>query len=69
MDGRDWKMPIERSRTFLEECLAELRKVHWPTWEETRAATIAVIIGVVVVGVYLGLIDSVLSFVFTRVLS
>jgi len=68
MNGTDWKQPIERSRTFLEECWAELRKVHWPTWEETRAATIAVIIGVFVVGLYLGLIDSVLSFVFTRVL-
>jgi preprotein translocase subunit SecE len=63
---REW---VLGARAFFEECLAELRKVHWPTWEETRAATIAVIIGVVVVGVYLGLLDSVLSFVFTRVLS
>jgi preprotein translocase subunit SecE len=69
MNGTDWKQPIVRSRTFLEECWAELRKVHWPTREETRAATIAVIIGVIVVGAYLGLIDAVLSFVFTRVLS
>ena len=69
MNGTDWKQPIVRSRTFLEECWAELRKVHWPTREETRAATIAVIIGVVVVGAYLGLIDAALSFVFTRVLS
>ena len=68
MNGTDWKQPIERSRTFLEECWAELRKVHWPTREETRAATIAVIIGVVVVGAYLGFIDAALSFVFTRVL-
>jgi preprotein translocase subunit SecE len=68
MNGTDWKQPIVRSRTFLEECWAELRKVHWPTREETRAATIAVIIGVVVVGAYLGLIDAALSFVFTRVL-
>ncbi len=68
MNGTDWKQPIERSRTFLEECWAELRKVHWPTREETRAATIAVIIGVVVVGLYLGFIDAALSFVFTRVL-
>ena len=68
MNGIDWKQPVVRSRTFLEECLAELRKVHWPTWEETRAATIAVIIGVVVVGAYLGLIDAVLSVLFTRVL-
>ena len=43
MNGTDWKQPIARSRTFLEECWAELRKVHWPTFEETRAATIAVI--------------------------
>ena len=63
------KQPVTRSREFLEECWAELRKVHWPTREETRAATIAVIIGVIVVGAYLGLIDAVLSFVFTRVLS
>lgn len=68
MNGRNWKQPIERSRVFLDECWAELRKVHWPTREETRAATIAVLVGVVVVGVYLGLLDSVLSFVFTRVL-
>jgi preprotein translocase subunit SecE len=68
MNGTDWKQPIVRSRTFLEECWSELRKVHWPTREETRAATIAVIIGVVVVGAYLGLIDAALSFVFTRVL-
>ena len=47
MNGTDWKQPIVRSRTFLEECWAELRKVHWPTREETRTATIVVIIGVV----------------------
>ena len=69
MNGTDWKQPVARSRAFLEECWAELRKVHWPTREETRAATIAVIIGVIVVGAYLGIIDAVLSFVFTRVLS
>ena len=69
MNGTDWKQPVERSRAFLEECWAELRKVHWPTRDETRAATIAVIIGVIVVGAYLGMIDAVLSFIFTRVLN
>jgi len=69
MNGRDWKQPLVRSQAFLEECWGELKRVHWATWDETRAATLAVILGVIVVGVYLGLIDSVLSFVFTRVLS
>lgn len=68
MNGPDSiKQPIARSREFLEECWAELRKVHWPTREETRAATIAVIVGVVVVAVYLGAIDMVLSFLLTQV--
>jgi preprotein translocase subunit SecE len=62
---REW---YPRSREFLSECWAELRKVHWPTREETRAATIAVIVGVVVVSVYLGVVDWMLSSVITRVL-
>ena len=57
-----------RSREFLNECSSELRKVHWPTREETRAATIAVIVGVLVVSAYLGLVDWMLSSVITRVL-
>ena len=69
MNGTDWKQPIARSRAFLDECWAELRKVHWPTREETRMSTILVIAAVIFVGAYLGLIDMVLSFVFTRVLS
>jgi preprotein translocase subunit SecE len=60
---------VATSRRFLEECMAELRKVSWPTRDEARAATIAVIIGVVIVGIYLGGLDLVLSFLLTRVMS
>ena len=61
--------PIERSREFLEECWAELKKVHWPTRDETRAATIAVIIGVAVMALFLGVVDFALQFLLARVLS
>jgi len=61
--------PIERSRAFLEECWAELKKVHWPTREETRAATIAVIIGVAVMALFLGVVDYALQAIIQRVLS
>jgi preprotein translocase subunit SecE len=61
--------PIERSRAFLEECWAELKKVHWPTREETRAATIAVIIGVAVMALFLGVVDFALQAIIQRVLS
>jgi preprotein translocase subunit SecE len=61
--------PIERSRAFLEECLAELKKVHWPSREETRAATIAVLIGVAVMAVFLGVVDVLFQMIIQRVLS
>jgi preprotein translocase subunit SecE len=61
--------PIERSRAFLEECWAELKKVHWPTRDETRGATVAVIIGVAVMALFLGIVDFALQFLIQRVLS
>ena len=63
------KQPIARSREFLEECWAELKKVHWPARKETQAATIVVIIGVVIVGLYLGFVDFLLSLIIRRALS
>jgi preprotein translocase subunit SecE len=63
-----FQRPIERSRTFLEECWAELKKVHWPTREETRVATIAVIIGVAVMALFLGVVDYALQAIIARVL-
>ena len=63
------KQPVTRSREFLEECWVELKKVHWPTRQETQAATIVVIIGVTLVGIYLGIVDTVLSWIIQRALN
>jgi preprotein translocase subunit SecE len=57
------KQPVLRSRQFLEECWVELKKVHWPNRKETQAATVVVIIGVVIVALYLGLVDGALAWV------
>ena len=54
------KEPISRSRSFLEECWAELKKVHFPNRKETQAATVVVVVGVVIVALYLFFIDAVL---------
>ena len=63
------KQPVTRSREFLQECWVELKKVHWPTRQETQAATIVVIIGVTLVAAYLGIVDTVLSWIIRRALS
>jgi preprotein translocase subunit SecE len=59
---------ISRSRRFLEECWAELKKVTWPTRAETRGATIAVTVGVLIVATYLWAVDFVFSTIIKQVL-
>ena len=42
---------------YFREVMGELKKVVWPTREETRRLTIMVIIISIAVGVFLGAID------------
>lgn len=42
---------------WISDIVSELKKVTWPTWEESRHLTIVVSIVATVVGVSLGLID------------
>lgn len=51
------KKPLQ----FFVESKDELKKVVWPTRKQTLEMTIAVIIIVAIVGVYLGGIDYILS--------
>ncbi len=42
---------------FVADIIAELRKVTWPTFSETRYLTIVVVIVAVVMGLFLGGVD------------
>jgi preprotein translocase subunit SecE len=57
----DWIQKIQdgirQAATFFEESWQELKKVHWPSRKETYAATLVVIIVVVLVSIYLALVD------------
>jgi preprotein translocase subunit SecE len=46
---------------------AELRRVSWPSFAETRAATIAVIVASIIAAVLLGLFDVLWQFVTDRI--
>jgi preprotein translocase subunit SecE len=52
---------VPRSVTFMQEVWAELKKVHWPSRQETYAATAVVLTVVGVVGLYLGTVDFIIS--------
>jgi preprotein translocase subunit SecE len=51
----------ERVREFVKEVRAESTKVSWPTRSELRDSTIVVIATVLIVTVFVGLVDQVLS--------
>jgi len=42
---------------FFGESWQEIKKVHWPTRKETYAATLVVIVVVVLVSIYLAVVD------------
>jgi preprotein translocase subunit SecE len=52
---------VRRLTEFFREAWQELRKVHWPSRKETYAATLVVIIVVVLVSIYLALVDLALT--------
>ena len=43
---------MRRLRRFIQEAVSELRKVTWPTFEQTRNLTVLVFIVSFAVGVY-----------------
>jgi len=55
--------PAKKSRfSFFTEVIAELRKAHWPTRQETLRLSILVLVVCAIVGGILGALD----FAFTR---
>lgn len=51
----------QRLIQFLQEVKAELFKVTWPTRDQVQSATVAVLILVILVAVFIGVTDLLLS--------
>jgi len=49
-------------RTYFQEAWYELKKVTWPTRKELWNSTVTVIVVIVVIGLFLGVVDLVLTF-------
>jgi preprotein translocase SecE subunit len=50
---------VNRIRRFVDEAWSELRKVSWPTPEQTRNLTVLVFVVSLAVGLYITVLDSV----------
>ncbi len=49
------------ARQFIQECIAELKKVEWPSQRQLVSASVVVIMAIAVVGLYLWVLDEVFS--------
>jgi preprotein translocase subunit SecE len=52
---------IKRTQNFVQETIVELKKTHWPTRQEAWRLTMVVIAVIVVLGVYMGILDLLLT--------
>jgi preprotein translocase subunit SecE len=53
---------LEKIKKFLKEVVAEMRKVTWPTRDELVGSTIVVIVVSLIVAIFIGIVDRILSF-------
>ncbi|MFA6172429.1 MAG: preprotein translocase subunit SecE [Kiritimatiellales bacterium] len=51
---------LKALKTFLSEVKIELKKCTWPTRQELLGSTMVVVISVLIIGVFVGLSDTVL---------
>ena len=60
---------IDRARKFFSEAKVELKKVVWPSKRQTMLSTRVVVIFVILISIFLGVVDFVLSRLVKLILS
>ncbi|MDY2983892.1 MAG: preprotein translocase subunit SecE [Synergistes jonesii] len=59
---------MDKVLDYIRESRAELRKVTWPTKQQLWYSTVIVIVVTVISAAYLGLVDLILTGVFSRII-
>ena len=52
---------LERLKTYLLETKTELKKVSWPTKDELKESTRVVVVASIVLTLFIGVVDQILS--------
>ena len=53
--------PLEQPKVLVSDIAGELKKVSWPTKQDTIRLTFIVILISLIIGLYIGIIDSLLA--------
>jgi preprotein translocase subunit SecE len=59
----------QRTRSYIDEVKAEMRRVSWPSWKQVRATTGVVIAAVFLFAAYFAVVDSVVNSVITKIIN
>lgn len=59
----------QRTKSYIDEIKAEMRRVSWPTWKQVRATTAVVIAAVFLFAAYFAVVDNVVSAVINRIIN
>jgi preprotein translocase SecE subunit len=60
---------LTRIRRFIEESWSELKKVTWPTLEQTRNLTVLVFIVSGAVGLFIAVFDALYQIIFNQIVT
>jgi preprotein translocase subunit SecE len=58
---------VSRLRRFIDESWSELKKVTWPTREQTRNLTVLVFVISAAVGAYIAVFDVIFTMIVARI--
>ncbi len=56
----------QRTTSFVQQVRGEMHKVSWPTWEDLRRSTLVITVFVLIIGVIIGIMDSLFSLVLIK---
>ncbi len=59
----------QRTKAYIDEVRAEMRRVTWPNWHQVRATTGVVIAAVFLFAAYFFVVDNAVNAVITRILN
>jgi preprotein translocase subunit SecE len=50
-----------RTKSYIEDLQAEMRRVTWPSWKQVRATTMVVLVAVFAFAAYFAVVDSLVA--------
>ncbi|MBV8550894.1 MAG: preprotein translocase subunit SecE [Acidobacteriaceae bacterium] len=59
----------QRTKSYIDEVKAEMRRVSWPSWKQVRATTGVVIAAVFLFAAYFAVVDTVVNSVINKIIN